>query len=263
MEIAKATVPGLRLSKQAGNDGKKPVQANTSSPRASPDQKTKAVPPPHELRPKGSSPTLGSYNGLMKSIRGPAPPVSMVTPKMHRRSVSIKLSGAGSGRGRSMSGVSRHSSTLSQASSVYSQDSVAELPQITINRASTSTAVQSPQNPSEASPPVVATVAALRRMNSVVSTGSGPSESGSPVTKTTEFVTVARRHRKGRGSKGSRNYLGLLEMKGLNLPTVEGKEKASPEKMKENVNRASVDSLGLYDDDGFLISSPVRGARSP
>lgn len=262
MEIAKATIPGLRLSRQAGNDGKKPVQANTSSPRTSPEQKTKAVPPPHELRPKGSSPTLGSYGGLMKSIRGPAPPISLVTPKAHRRSVSIKLSGAGSGRVRSMSGVSRQSSTLSQASSVYSQESVGELPQITVNRASVSTATQSPHNPAEASPPVVATVAALRRMNSVVSTGSGPSESGSPVIKTTEFV-VARRHRKGRGSKGSRNYLGLLEMKGLNLPTVEGKEKASPEKMKENVNRASVDSLGLYDDDGFLISSPVRGGRSP
>jgi hypothetical protein len=263
MEIAKATVPGLRLSKQAGNDGKKPVQANTSSPRISPDHKTKAVPPSHELRPKGSSPTLGSYSGMMKSIRGPAPPISLVTPKTHRRSVSIKLSGAGSGRRRSMSGVSRQSSTLSQASSIYSQDSVGELPQITVNRASTSTPLQSPQNHVDASPPVVATVAALRRMNSVVSTGSGPSESGSPTTKTAEFVSVARRHRKGRGSKGSRNYLGLLEMKGLNLPTVEGREKASPKKMKENVSRGSMDSLGLYDDDGFLISSPVRGAKSP
>lgn len=244
--IARATVPGLRLSKGGSNK-----QPQTSSPRNSPP---KVVPPPHQLRPKGSSPTLGQYSGAMRTIGTPGSLTGRTTGQKvvighHRTSSGQKVIGhhrTSSIRNRSLSGVSRHSSTLSHSSSVYSQDSFSDLPQITIERAS---------NHGDSPAPVLATVAALRRMNSVVSTGSGPSETGSPLRSGSgEWVaggvqfTPRRKHKKGRGSKGSRNYLGLLELK------------ESPEKTLEE-RRNSTDSLGLYDDDGFLISSPVRGGE--
>lgn len=80
------------------------------------------------------------------------------------------------------------------------------------------------------------------------------------------------RHR--RANAGSRNYLGLLEVgkRGSKMDVVvwdeTGRDKENKgedggdggEGRKKDWRRESKDSLGLYDEDGFLISSPVRAS---
>ncbi|OIW29993.1 hypothetical protein CONLIGDRAFT_354266 [Coniochaeta ligniaria NRRL 30616] len=259
-----------------------PLTAATTTTQQQPPTKPKAYPPPHTLRPKGSSPTLGSSGprpppppaspstpgSSSPSPKGPRPrPADSATPSptaLHsaRRQQQTLLSTPVRGPAIRL----RAPSNTSQTSSVYSQDANWQ------------------QQPS---PPVVSTVAALRRMNSAVSNVSGTSNASdysaapqSPALPSLErygssgrgVAAATRRGRHRRGTAGSRNYLGLLEVgkRGSKLDVVVWDEKGRDDKENKKEGggegtprkkewRESKDSLGLYDEDGFLISSPVRG----
>ncbi|KAH8908649.1 hypothetical protein BR93DRAFT_957572 [Coniochaeta sp. PMI_546] len=253
----------------------------TAASNSQPPTKQKAYPPPHTLKPKGSSPTLGSYtshsspaasndaSSSSPSPKGPRPcPAAAAadppspTPHSARRQTLLSTPV----RGPSIR--LRAPSNTSQSSSVYSQDAAS-------------------------SPPVVSTVAALRRMNSAVSNASGTSNASdtsaaaqSPVlpggglnrfgSGRGSVAAGVRRGRHRRAKAGSRNYLGLLEVgkRGSKLDVVVWDEKGRDKENKKEGGggqeegkgtprkkewRDSKDSLGLYDEDGFLISSPVRG----
>lgn len=258
----------------------------------------KAYPPPHSLKPKGSSPTLGGHYPSRTSPtttttstnsspsgatpKGPRPLADNPPSSGNRTLLSTPI------RGPTIR--LRAASNTSQSSSVYSQDT-----------ATTFTFTPPvPTNPYP-SPPVVSTVAALRRMNSAVSNVSGTSNAsdgggngggGGPGSATQSptlprlnrfgsgrgggNVTGVRRGRHRRGNAGSRNYLGLLEVgkRGSKMDVLVWDEKGRDKENKKETGeeeegeekrgrtkewRDSKDSLGLYDEDGFLISSPVRG----
>ncbi|KAB5563099.1 hypothetical protein GE09DRAFT_770593 [Coniochaeta sp. 2T2.1] len=189
-------------------------------------------------------------------------------------------------------------SNTSNSSSVYSQDSVPPLPasQQPVPVVSTvaalrrmNSAVSHASGTSAASDgsgngtPPVPSLARFAGVGVGVATnaGSGIGAGG-----------VARRGRHRRGNNGSRNYLGLLEVgkRGSKMDVVVWDEKTGGgDRDKENTKqggeteeeerdgeeekememgqkrkkewRDSKDSLGLYDEDGFLISSPVRGGE--
>jgi hypothetical protein len=108
---------------------------------------------------------------------------------------------------------------------------------------------------------------------------SGAGRRGSVVGLPGAGGAASRRGRHRRANAGSRNYLGLLEVgkRGSKLDVVVWDEKEGEvgkenkkvvveevdevveEKKRRGERRSSKDSLGLYDEDGFLISSPVRG----
>lgn len=286
-----------------------PGAAPSNSPQQPRHVKTnKAYPPPHTLKPKGSSPTLGNDVAPSTTTTGsPTPPPRGPRPHPVDNSPSSTVlhSAASTRRQQPISLLStpvrgppirlRAPSTASQTSSVYSQES--DFP------ASAWSA--------QPSPPVLSTVAALRRMNSAVSNVSGTSNAsggggdynGSPgldrfgsgrgrrgsviVAASSSAAMRGPRHRRRGGNAGSRNYLGLLEVGkrgsgGSKLDVVVwdeqgrdkenkkegggggrdgGEEKGTPRGKAER-RAESRDSLGLYDEDGFLISSPVRGGES-
>lgn len=280
-------------------------QQPDSPTRQNPAVKPKAYPPPHTLKPKGSSPTLGHSPSRTTGPASPAsspPAAAGGTPRGPRAQADNAPPSSGKRtllstpiRGPSIR--LRAASNTSQSSSVYSQDP---------NNGNSPALRALPGGHNQPSPPVVSTVAALRRMNSAVSNvsgvsnasdGSGTAHHASPALPALNRfgsgrggVAAARRgprHRRGNNnnSNGSRNYLGLLEVgkRGSKMEEVvvvwDEKEK---ERDKENIKkegplpagedgggtpdkrrrkdwkRESKDSLGLYDEDGFLISSPVR-----
>ncbi|KAJ9137348.1 hypothetical protein NKR19_g8263 [Coniochaeta hoffmannii] len=264
-------------------------QQQPPSPTQQPTTRPKAYPPPHTLKPKGSSPTLGSSypSGATPTTTttasSPVNAATTTTPKGPRPLAESPTPHSSAGKRhlllstpiRGPSIRLRAASTTSQSSSVYSTDNTLHPP------------MPSSSSSSQPSPPVVSTVAALRRMNSAVSNASGASDGSgtqnSPVLPhLNRFGSAGRgnvpparrgRHRRG-GNAGSRNYLGLLEVgKRAGSGKIEeivvwdekkgdrGKENKRDEEAEKGRKewRESKDSLGLYDEDGFLISSPVRG----
>jgi hypothetical protein len=237
----------------------------------------RVLPPPHILRAKGSSPTLGDRHYALSSSPGPTPQSaddssSSSPPRGPRPCPS---SGPGS-VGGDIADLKRDSVVLS---TIRTGGGGGGAPRIWVRPPSTASSVGSnsvysaTQQTESREGRVVDTVAALRRMNSTVSTGSWGSETSYAV------LSVAGnrgsrdgsgmgspKRRSGKGATGSRNYLGLLDVGrgGKKMGAVmiwDEKEKENDGRSGKGGQRGSVDSLGLYDSDGFLISSPVRNGE--